>query len=65
MSENLKAAAFAAGLSDKERAEVDSLNKALGVHRELSNLPQVTRCAPGIKGVVKHVLIDINNLNID
>ena len=40
MSENLKAAAFAAGLSDKERAEVDSLNKALGVHRELSNLPQ-------------------------
>lgn len=31
---------------------------------ELSNLPQVTRCAPGIKGVVKHVLIDINNLNI-
>ena len=40
MSENLKAAAFAANLSDKEKAEVEALNKALNVHRELSNLPQ-------------------------
>lgn len=40
MSENLKASAFAASLSDKERKEVEALNTALGVHRELSNLPQ-------------------------
>jgi len=40
MSENLKAASFAAGLSDSERKQIESLNKALGVHRELSNLPQ-------------------------
>ena len=39
MSENLNAAAFAAGLSDAERAEIEALNKTLGVHRELSNLP--------------------------
>ncbi len=41
MAENLKAAAFSAGLSDKELKRIESLNKALGVHRELSNLPQV------------------------
>jgi len=40
MSDNLKAAAFAANLSDNEKAEVEALNKALNVHRELSNLPQ-------------------------
>ena len=39
MSENLKAAAYAAGLSDKEKGKVDSLSKLLTVHKELSNLP--------------------------
>ena len=39
MADNLNAAAFAAGLSDAERAEIEALNKTLGVHRELSNLP--------------------------
>ena len=39
MSENLKAAAYAAGLSDKEKGKVDSLSKLLAVHKELSNLP--------------------------
>jgi hypothetical protein len=40
MADNLKAAAFAAGLSDAERREVEALNKTLSVHRELSNLPE-------------------------
>ena len=39
MSENLKAAAFAAGLSDQDKKKVDSLSKLLSVHKELSNLP--------------------------
>lgn len=39
MSDNLKAAAFAAGLSPEEQQKVDSFNKALTVHRQLSNLP--------------------------
>lgn len=39
MADNLNAAAFAAGLSDAERAEIEALNKTLGIHRELSNLP--------------------------
>jgi hypothetical protein len=39
VSENLKAAAYAAGLSDKEKGKVDSLSKLLAVHKELSNLP--------------------------
>ena len=40
MADNLKAAAFAAGLSDAERRQVEALNKTLSVHRELSNLPE-------------------------
>ena len=40
MADNLKAAAFAAGLSDAERREVEALNKTLSIHRELSNLPE-------------------------
>ena len=40
MADNLKAAAFAAGLSDAELREIEALNKTLNVHRELSNLPQ-------------------------
>ena len=40
MADKLKAAAFAAGLSDAERREVEALNKTLSIHRELSNLPE-------------------------
>jgi hypothetical protein len=39
MSDNLKAAAFAAGLSSDEQAKIEAFNKALTVHRQLSNLP--------------------------
>jgi len=39
VSENLKAAAFAAGLSESDKKKVDSLSKLLTVHKELSNLP--------------------------
>jgi hypothetical protein len=39
MSDNLKAAAFAAGLSPEEQQKIDAFNKALTVHRQLSNLP--------------------------
>jgi hypothetical protein len=39
MAENLKAAAAAAGLSDKELKVIDSFNKAQAAHRQLSNLP--------------------------
>lgn len=39
MSDNLKAAAFAAGLSAADQKKLDDFNKALTVHKELSNLP--------------------------
>ena len=39
MSDNLKAAAYAAGLSPDEQQKIDEFNKALTVHRQLSNLP--------------------------
>ena len=39
MADNLKAAAFAAGLSGKEKEKVDSLSKALAVHKTLLALP--------------------------
>ena len=39
MADNLQAAGFAAGLSPEEQAKIDSFNKALQVHRQLSNLP--------------------------
>jgi hypothetical protein len=39
MAENLKAAAFSAGLSPVEKKKVDDYNKSLKVHRELLNLP--------------------------
>jgi hypothetical protein len=39
MAENLKAAAAAAGLSDKELKVIESFNKAQTAHRQLSNLP--------------------------
>jgi hypothetical protein len=39
MADNLKAAAFQAGLSASEKNKVDDLSKALSVHKELLNLP--------------------------
>ncbi|NDD84502.1 hypothetical protein EBZ38_09570 [bacterium] len=39
MADNLKAAALAAGLSEKEFKLIQGLNKAQNVHRELLNLP--------------------------
>ena len=39
MADNLKAAAYAAGLSEAERKKIEDLNKVLNVHRQLSNLP--------------------------
>jgi hypothetical protein len=39
MADNLKAAAFQAGLSASEKSKVDSLSKALSVHQELLALP--------------------------
>lgn len=39
MADNLKAAAFQAGLSSGEKKKVDDLSKALAVHQELLNLP--------------------------
>ena len=40
MADNLKAAAFAAGLSNNEKDKVDELSKALAVHKSLLSLPQ-------------------------
>ena len=40
MSDNLKAASFAAGLSGKDKNKVDELSKALAVHKSLLSLPQ-------------------------
>ena len=40
MADSLKAAAFAAGLSGKEKEQVDALSKALAVHKTLLALPQ-------------------------
>lgn len=40
MTENLKAAAAAAGLQGEQKKQVDDLVKALFVHKELSNLPR-------------------------
>jgi hypothetical protein len=39
VSENLKAAAIAAGLTPAEKKRIDEFNKALTVHKQLSNLP--------------------------
>lgn len=40
MADKLKAAALAAGLTPEEKKKIDQFNKALQVHRELSNLPE-------------------------
>jgi hypothetical protein len=39
MADNLKAAGFAAGLTPAEQKKIDAFNKALAVHKELTNLP--------------------------
>jgi hypothetical protein len=39
MSESLKAAAYAAGLTPEQRNKLDDFNKSLAVHKNLSNLP--------------------------
>jgi len=39
MAENIKAAAFSAGLLPGEKKKVDNYNKSLTVHRQLLNLP--------------------------
>lgn len=39
MSENLKAAAQAAGLSERDKRYIDNLSKALSVHKNLLNMP--------------------------
>jgi hypothetical protein len=39
MSESLKAAAYAAGLTPEQRKKLDDFNKSLAVHKNLSNLP--------------------------
>ena len=40
MSESLKAAAYAAGLSEQDKRRIDNLGKALTVHQNLLNMPQ-------------------------
>ena len=39
MSESLKAASYAAGLSEKDRRKIESLGKALAVHKNLLAMP--------------------------
>jgi hypothetical protein len=39
MSESLKAAAYAAGLTPEQQNKLDDFNKSLAVHKNLSNLP--------------------------
>ena len=40
MSESLKAAAYAAGLSEQDKRRIDNLDKALSTHKNLLNMPQ-------------------------
>ena len=40
MSESLKAAAYAAGLSAEDKRRIDNLGKALDTHKNLTNMPQ-------------------------
>jgi hypothetical protein len=39
VSESLKAASYAAGLSEKDRRKIESLGKALAVHKNLLAMP--------------------------
>ncbi len=40
MSESLRAASYAAGLSEKDRRKIENLNKSLTVHKNLLDMPQ-------------------------
>jgi hypothetical protein len=40
VSQNLNAAAYAAGLPEQDRRRIDSLSKALSTHKNLLNMPQ-------------------------
>jgi hypothetical protein len=40
VSESLRAAAYAAGLSEQDRRRIDNLGKALDTHKNLINMPQ-------------------------
>ena len=40
MSESLKAAAYAAGLSEQDRRKIDNLSKSLAVHKNLVAMPK-------------------------
>ena len=40
MSQSLKAAAYAAGLSTEDQRRIDNLGKALDTHKNLTNMPQ-------------------------
>lgn len=40
MSESLKAAAYAAGLSEQDKRRIDNLDKAFSAHKNLLNMPQ-------------------------
>ena len=39
MADNLKAAAYAAGLTPEQKREIDILSKKMSKHKELSSLP--------------------------
>ena len=40
MSENLRAAAYAAGLSEQDKRRIDNIGKAFSTHKNLLNMPQ-------------------------
>lgn len=40
MSQNLNAAAYAAGITGQDKRRIDNLNKALSTHKDLLNMPQ-------------------------
>ena len=40
MSESLRAASYAAGLSEKDRRKIENLTKSLTVHKNLLDMPQ-------------------------
>jgi hypothetical protein len=40
VSQNLNAAAYAAGITGQDKRRIDNLNKALSTHKNLLNMPQ-------------------------
>ena len=40
MADNIKAAAYAAGLTPEQKREIETLSKKLAVHKDLTNLPE-------------------------